>query len=450
MNFLQRSDLILPAAWLVLCLAAVTAGMTVRLAPVERDLLPAPFPGGLLAPAAIALTILAVLLLWVGAGHARGRGLQRPLAELIFFFPLVFAYLWLLLPARGVRPGDLAALALFAAGGLWLLAGSRGARPAAPPRWRGHHLLLDGVLVLGPVALGAALGVAPDYRSSGVSVLLYPLYALAQLAVFLVVPAHRLRACGLRGWTAAVTLAAVFALVHAPNPVVMAATFGAMLVWARQYLQGRRLWQLALVMGLSATTFTQFLSDDFTGHMRVGPGYLQERAGEFLAEAGAAAQRLDARSFLALAYPACLDRRPTPAELDVWDRLLDRARRTTMAWQFFTSDEYARRAAEKGWPPPPPEAIHWADYDPVWRDRIAGYDSDEYWARCGGTLPGFTKSLYRDILQRPASSPEVAAWTGGLARGQRKRLAVVLLDNAARWRSAPFTGLPVKDLRLPR
>ncbi len=51
-----------------------------------------------------------------------------------------------------------------------------------------------------------------------------------------------------------------------------------MTIWSRQYLQGRSLIQLALVMGLAATTFSQYLPDTTTAHMRVGPGFVRTAA----------------------------------------------------------------------------------------------------------------------------------------------------------------------------
>lgn len=443
---MRRSDLIMASGWLGLCLTAVLGGMALRLGPVELEVLPPAGLGPWLPLLAAGLGAVTALLLWVGAGHARGLGLQRPLAELILFFPLVLAYAWLVWPAGKLRPVDWMFLALFMLAALWLLRGSRGSRPQ--PGSPGRFLPVDLTLILLPVVVGLAFGVEPDFRSTGLGFLGYPLYALVQMAVFLAIPAVRLRRLGLSPASAALMCAALFALIHAPNPVVMPVTFVAMHLWARQFLAGRRLWQLAVVMGLSATSFTQFLSDDFTAHMKVGPGYLLDRAVDHMTAHEPPGYRPTTREYLELAYPRTVGRKPTAAELDRWTADLAAARRPALAWSFYASAEYARKAPERGWPAPPPIAEHWLDLDPEWRQRIEEFGTAEYWSAAGGDFAGFVASLYPGILRREASSAEIAAWRPGPTSGQRRRLVRLLLEHRLEWHSSPYPGLPADEIRL--
>lgn len=444
---MSRSGLVMATAWLALCCAVVLAGMALRLSPVELAMLRPDLPLSVLGTAALVAAASGVVLFWVASGHARGLGLQAPLAELVLFYPLLFAYVWLILPGLGPRPVDLAVLGFFLAAAGWLFRRSRGSQRQGGPSLT-RTLPVDLVLVLAPVILGLALGARPDWKASGVSVLFYPAYALVQLAVFLVIPAVRLNRFGLTARQTAFFCAAAFALVHAPNLVVAGATFAAMFLWTSQYLAGRRGWQLALVMGLSATTFSQFLPDDFTGHVRVGPGYLQARAVESLALAEYTPDQNQPRAFIELIYPETVGRRASADELDLWEDLIGQSMRAGRAWQFFLSEEYASKSAQLGWPPPPGKDVFWLDYPPDWRDRIHGYTSNEYLARCGGSWTAFTKCLYRDILQRPCSSAELAGWNNDLNEVQRRRLATVLLSQGSKWNSQPFSGMSVADLRL--
>ncbi len=444
---MKNSALIMGLAWVALCLAVVLLGMSLALSPLELSLLPIPLSAAGLTPLTGAAWAAAVALLWVAAGHARGLGAQVPFAQLILYFPLLLAGVWLVHRPNQTGTADylllgaalLAALALLKAGPPRGTAGAGGAR----------FWVWDVAVIALPALLGLAMGVRPDLRAAGLSLLLYPAYALVQLAVFLILPARRLPRLGLGTTAAAALSAAVFALVHAPNLVVMAVTGAAMFIWCRQYLQGRPVWRLAVVMGLAATVFSQFLADDFTGHMRVGPGYTRALALENLAAAGSQDSEM-LPHFLERIYPGLLERDPTPDELAAWQRTLTRARLTGLATQFFHSEEYRRKAARRGWPLPPGTARHWTEYPPEWRIRIAAFGDPEYLERCGQGWTDFLLCLYRDILQRQPGDAELAAWTRQLTSNERRAVARAILDHRLSWRRAPFSGLPVSELRLRR
>jgi len=446
---MKRSARLATAGWLSSCLAIILAGATLRLGPAEQALF-WPWPGALPLQVMTVVTLPAALLLLAAAFQKQNEpGQRRALAELAVFHPLLFGFIWLLLPVDRLRPVDWLAGTVLAGAALLLALRSPG-RPAATGTTRHRDLPVDLTLVLLPVAAGLAWGIKPDLRAAGLSILLYPLYAVLQLAVFLVIPAMRLVRLGVPVRWIGPVCALGFGLVHTPNPVLVPVTAAAMFIWVRQYLAGRRLWQLALVMGLAATTFSQFLDDDFTRHMQTGPYYLRSRVVPALARTTSPSGVFRTGTYLANIYPATIGRAAEPEELDRWRDLVDRARRTTMAWQFYTSPEYAARSDSLGWPPAPDPAVHWVDFPPEWRSRVLAFDSQEYWARCGNDLRGFTKCLYRDILQRPGSSAEVAAWNGNLTEGQRKRLAWLLLENRHRLEHLPFTGMSLAELRFPR
>ena len=444
---MKNSPLILGGAWLVLCLAVVLLGLALTLSPLELALLPPPLPGGLLTPLTGAVWALAVALLWIGGGHARGLGLQAPFAQLILFYPLLLAFEWLVLPRDGWNALALGLTALFLGAAVWLWKLSP--PPNSRARLQRRNWPWDLILIMLPALLGWALGVRPDLRAAGLSTLLYPLYALLQLGVFLVLPARRLQQLGLPTTANAALCALVFALVHAPNPLVMATTAVAMFVWCRQYLTGRPLWRLAVVMGLAATVFSQFLADDLTGHMRVGPGYSRERAISHLAGPPPVADEM-LPAFLERIYPDLLERRPTADEITTWEQSLTRARLTGLAWQFFHSDEYLKRAREKGWPLPPGLARHWTRYEPEWRDRIAAFGQQAYLAKCGDGWTDFLKCLYRDILRRQPGQAELDSWTRELTSNERRTITRLILDQRLEWRRQPFAGVSVEELRLRR
>ena len=118
-----------------------------------------------------------------------------------------------------------------------------------------------------------------DGRTILTAIALYPVYALFQLSVFLLVPATRMQKMGYSSRAIAISCAVVFSLVHWPNPLLMAVTGLAMLLWARQFLHGRSILALALVMGIAATGFKFMLPQQWGWEMRIGPDYIEKRAG---------------------------------------------------------------------------------------------------------------------------------------------------------------------------
>lgn len=148
------------------------------------------------------------------------------------------------------------------------------------PSWRRYlwmDLLFIGLPCVAAWSLNGALSWSEARGELLRAIFTYPLYAFLQMLLFLSLPAVLLRRLGVPDRLIVASVAAVFALLHWPNPALAAATGMAMLGWCAQWLQGRRLWILAWVMGLSAAVASTLLPDWLNGQMRIGPGYIDLR-----------------------------------------------------------------------------------------------------------------------------------------------------------------------------
>lgn len=450
-DILSRSPLMLAMSWLITCLAVLTAGLAVTLAPVEMTLawpvLGAWSAATAATPAvALVLAVLAGLLLFLLAGSAREGKRARPFGELLIFFPVVFAFVWLLLPAG--KPNTLSlilGLPLLATGG-YLFRHSPVLPASRTWRWRKLIASLDATMILLPVLLGLALGFSPDLKAGGLSLLLYPLYAFIQLGLFLYIPVTRLRALGVSSENSTLLSAVIFSMIHWPNPLVMLITLVGMLVWARAFQKGRPLWQLAIVMGLTATTFSQFLPDDLTRHMRVGPGYVRSEAVSYLANQPAFKTSAD---FIEFAYPQTIGRPAHLQEEQNWTQQVNQGQRSTWAYMFLSSDEKRRRLAEAEQQTSPPNTEHWTAWPEEWKSRIHYYASEDYWLKSGKTEAGYLGALYGDILERKASAKEINAWSAALSITQKQRIAEVLLNLRLKQGQAEFKAMDVEEFKYP-
>ena len=408
---------------------------------------------------ALTVAVLTVALLFAAAGRVRGTRRARPFAELLIFYPVLLAFVWLLVTTGSLQIREVVVGLILLVEAGWLMRHSP--MSDTPRTWTGTRStwLLDVGLIGLPLVVGLLLGQRPEPAAVAISILLYPLYALLQLILFLRIPLPRLRALGQSPTAATVTAAVLFALIHWPNPVVMVATLAGLLIWGRQYQRGRPLWQLAVVMGLAATTFSQGLPDPLTRHVQVGPGYVQTQAVAELARATsdshaptASATAIDA-AYLDRIYAGVFGRSADADELARWLELLRRARRCTWAYMVLTSREYAARAAAGTAPTPPAPVQHWSGWPAPWRARLielsetAANDTTDTAASDG--TEAYLRGLYRELLDREASSREIAAWNPRLSVTQRRRLAEVLLTWRDHHGDAPVTGLDVTALALP-
>lgn len=107
----------------------------------------------------------------------------------------------------------------------------------------------------------------------------YPLWALAQEYALLSFAANRWREfLGEHPWRVALVNGGAFALVHAPNPLLMGFSFGAGVLFTRIFLAAPHLVPLAFAHAAGGL----FLSVIFRGFypaMMVGPAYLRHVGG---------------------------------------------------------------------------------------------------------------------------------------------------------------------------
>ena len=145
-----------------------------------------------------------------------------------------------------------------------------------------RNALSDSLFVLLPLLAGywGTRGFALPAAGGTIltAIALYPLYALFQLSVFMLIPATRMQKMGYSSRAIAISCAVVFSLLHWPNPLLMVVTGLAMLLWTRQFLRGRSILALALVMSLAATGFKFMLPQQWSWEMRIGPDYIEKRA----------------------------------------------------------------------------------------------------------------------------------------------------------------------------
>ncbi|MFP4354961.1 MAG: type II CAAX prenyl endopeptidase Rce1 family protein [Phycisphaerae bacterium] len=216
-------------------------------------------------------------------------------AETLLVFASLLGLAWAVLPSKPRDLGwlDWTALAGWLAMTLAIFARHRldvhdlRRRLLRRPKWPGPlavwTLLLCVVTIAG--GLGLAMMIHGPIRvrwdKLAVSLATYPLYALAQMGLFLVFLVPRLRRMGLEPVERVGMAACLFALLHWPNGPLMVATLVGGAVWAGFYVLKRtHLVWLAISMGLLASCFARFVPHTFGQNMRVGPLYV-ERALEW-------------------------------------------------------------------------------------------------------------------------------------------------------------------------
>jgi hypothetical protein len=201
-------------------------------------------------------------------------------------FPAFFGFQWFFLPAypkhwEWWHYVVLAALSAVIAVGLWddrrrgVRWGLLGAGRFVPAARR----LVVPVVVLagGLLAAGMAAGHSPPWSQMVCPLLTYPLYAYAQLLVFLGFLVPRLRDTGTSRTGIVLTSAGLFALLHWPNWLLVGACAVGAFVWTWVYVRLPSLPAAALAMGLLATAYKGFLPDGWQHNLRTGPIYVQRQ-----------------------------------------------------------------------------------------------------------------------------------------------------------------------------
>jgi len=447
---------------LSVAVAVILAGQAWRSSPVELTC-GWPLRGGWagwmrVTPVLAVLTgIIAAALLWLGWRRARAARLVRPWAGLVLLYSAGFFYVWFMLPV-----GEVAIIHWVVAGG-FLVAIAVLMSPCArwPQVWNGRwgdrpYLLADLLMLVLPIAIWVFFREPVDTKRVTVSLLTYPAYALLQLAAFLVLPSILLRALGMSRRAIAMVCATMFALIHWPNPAVMAATFVAMIFWSLAHLRGRPLVMSAVVMGVLATSFTRFMPDPGIESMKVGPGLVRLRAVETLGGRGQGEgdyltrSVIDPDEFLGTIYPLIIGREVTAQELENWNLALMRGLRCATVHFMASVGQYRRLAEEHPVMPPPPPGIHWTETTPEWRQRIEELCSIEYWNAHGANVDDFYRAVWTEMFLQEHSETAIPYISSRLNPPQCRRLVEVLHDQRSALRDHPFETIADEELRWRR
>ena len=194
---------------------------------------------------------------------------------------LVFLIVWVVKPLG--RPElDLSLRALVGV----LLLGSpllfRDSRQSLGLRIDNFGQALAGLLpvTLGAVAVSLAAGywlASYDPPENGVTELTYYFaWALAQQYALQAVVLRRVEGIGLRERSPLVA-AALFSLVHAPNPGLMILTFLGGLLWCSTFRRHPNILAVALSHAVLAVIVGSALPQEVTGGLRIGPAYASPR-----------------------------------------------------------------------------------------------------------------------------------------------------------------------------
>jgi membrane protease YdiL (CAAX protease family) len=138
---------------------------------------------------------------------------------------------------------------------------------------------LAGVLPVSLVAAGVAIGAGyflasiDPPQNAALELAYYFAWALAQQYALQSVILLRLEDAGLRR-RAPLAAAALFSLVHAPNPGLLILTFLGGLLWCSTFRRHPNLFAVALSHAVLAVVVAATLPPEVTGGYRIGPAYL--------------------------------------------------------------------------------------------------------------------------------------------------------------------------------
>jgi len=198
-------------------------------------------------------------------------------AEIVGILGLIFLIIWVVTPMH--RPGldlslrVLVGVLLFASP--WLHHDSLDRLGLRFDNfWSAVAGVLPISLVAGCLAVGAGFYLKsidpPD--NAGVDLAEYFAWAIAQQFALQSVILRRLEDIGLRG-SAPLAAAALFSLVHWPNPGLLILTFLGGLLWCSTFRRDPNIVAVALSHAILAVVIVSALPPETTGGYRIGPAY---------------------------------------------------------------------------------------------------------------------------------------------------------------------------------
>lgn len=131
------------------------------------------------------------------------------------------------------------------------------------------------ILALGVIVPGLVRGsIRLDWGQLAIGLFTYPFWALVQQYALQGMVLLRLQDAGLRGRPAALAAAALFALVHMPNPGLVVMVFVSGWAWCEIFQRHPNLYVLAVSHGWLGTFAMLALPAIITGQLRIGPNYI--------------------------------------------------------------------------------------------------------------------------------------------------------------------------------
>ncbi len=205
--------------------------------------------GGLVASAEVAF-LLWYMLLYIWRIESQTRGRPWPPFALFFAITLVSHRL------HGETLADL------------------GIRLDTLRRSLAEALLVIAPSVLLVIGVGLTLGQGPrmNVPEMALAVLVTYPWALFQQYGLVAVFGRRLRRLTSSPWRADLLCATIFSILHLPNPLLTATTFGAGYIASALFRRSPNLFALALAHSLLSTALYFSLPSSLTLLMRVGPG----------------------------------------------------------------------------------------------------------------------------------------------------------------------------------
>lgn len=199
-------------------------------------------------------------------------------AEVVLIMGLIFLIIWVVKPL-GRSDLDLSlrvVVGVLLLGSPWL---HHDSRERLGLRFDNFWNALAGVLPISLVAAGVAIGAGlllksiDPPRNAAVELACYFAWALAQQFALQSVILRRLEDMGLRGG-APPAAAALFSLVHAPNPALTLLTFLGGLLWCSTFRRNPNIVAVALSHAILAVVIASTLPPHVIGGYRIGPAYL--------------------------------------------------------------------------------------------------------------------------------------------------------------------------------